>query len=69
MSSVQLVPGLYIHTVVLESPELGEHNSAELDFADYSSALNAGTLALAAADEQPYENEAADPVNDAGCAG
>ena len=46
-----------------------EHSSAECDFPDYAAALNAGTLALAAADEQPYENEAADPVGDADCSG
>jgi len=45
----------------------GEHSAADRDFHTYEAALNAGTLALAAADEQPYENEAADPVGDAGC--
>ena len=45
------------------------HSAAGCDFDDYEAALNAGTLALAAADEQPYENEAADPVGDADCAG
>lgn len=33
-------------------------------FSDYESALNAGTLALAAADDQAYKNESADPVGD-----
>ncbi|QHJ00138.1 hypothetical protein GT347_20420 [Xylophilus rhododendri] len=40
---------------------------AECYVGSYEAALNAGTLALAAADEQPYENEAADPVGDADC--
>ncbi|QHI99379.1 hypothetical protein GT347_16170 [Xylophilus rhododendri] len=44
------------------------HSHADCDFEDYASALNAGTLALAAADEQPYENEAAVPAGDADCA-
>ncbi|MCZ2498122.1 hypothetical protein GN316_15260 [Xylophilus sp. Kf1] len=44
-----------------------EHSAAGCDFDTYEAALNAGTLALAAADEQPYENEAADPVGDADC--
>lgn len=43
------------------------HSHAECEFDSYEAALNAGTLALAAADEQPYENEAADPVGDADC--
>ena len=43
------------------------HSHAECDYPDYESALNAGTLALAAADEQPYENEAADPVGEGDC--
>lgn len=44
------------------------HSSAECDFDTYEDALNAGTLALAAADGESYENEAADPVGDADCA-
>jgi len=43
------------------------HSHSECRFDDYEAALNAGTLALAAADEQPYENEAADP-DDCGAA-
>ena len=39
-----------------------QHSAAEEDFETYEAALNAGTLALAAADGEPYENEAADPV-------
>ena len=46
----------------------GEHSAADCDFDTYEAALNAGALALAAADVQPYENEAADPVGDADCA-
>jgi hypothetical protein len=45
------------------------HSHSDCEFDDYESALNAGTLALAAADEQPYENEAADPVGSADCGG
>ncbi len=44
------------------------HSAGDCGFDSYEAALNAGTLALAAADRQPYENEAADPVGDAGCA-
>lgn len=44
-----------------------EHSVADCDFAVYADALNAGTLALAKADGEPYENEAADPVGDADC--
>ena len=40
------------------------HSHSDCDFDSYAAALNAGTLALAAADEQPYENEAAEPVGD-----
>lgn len=40
------------------------HSHSDDVFADYESALNAGTLALAAADDQPYENECADPVGE-----
>ena len=36
---------------------------AECDFSNYADALNAGTLALAKADGESYENEAADPVS------
>jgi len=45
-----------------------EHSATACYFDTYESALNAGTLALAAADQEPYENEAADPVGDADCA-
>lgn len=45
------------------------HSAAECDFDTWAAALNAGTLALAAAEGQPYENEAADPVGDADCSG
>ncbi|CAN7751883.1 hypothetical protein LJR066_006709 [Acidovorax sp. LjRoot66] len=43
------------------------HSASECDFDSWASALDAGTLALAAAEGQPYENEAADPVGDADC--
>lgn len=41
--------------------------TAECEFEDWAAALDAGTLALAAAEGQAYENEAADPVGDADC--
>ena len=44
------------------------HSTSECDFDSYANALNAGTLALARLDGEPYENEAADPVGDADCA-
>jgi hypothetical protein len=43
------------------------HSAAECDFPKWGAALDAGTLALAAAEGQSYENEAADPVGDADC--
>ena len=45
------------------------HSATEFDFDSWAAALDAGTLALAHAEGQPYENEAADPVGDADCAG
>ena len=45
-----------------------EHSAADYDFETYYEALNAGMVALTAADEQPFENEATDPVGDADCA-
>jgi hypothetical protein len=61
------------HWVVLEEhPDGGgqftPHSAGECGFDSYEAALNAGTLALAAADGQPYENEATDSVGDADCA-
>ena len=44
-----------------------EHSVADSNFAGYADALNAGTLALAKADGESYENEAADPVGAAEC--
>ncbi len=44
-----------------------EHSASDCEFSEWSAALDAGTLALAAAEGQPYENEAADPVDDADC--
>lgn len=46
-----------------------EHTASECEFSEWGAALDAGTLALAAAEGQPYENEAADPVGDADCSG
>ncbi|MBV7541994.1 hypothetical protein [Acidovorax sp. sic0104] len=43
------------------------HSAADCDFQSWESALNAGTIALAHAEGQVYENEAADPVGDASC--
>lgn len=62
-------PGTF-HWVLLkiDGQVATSHSQSECAFEDYESALNAGTLALAAVDEQPYENEAADPVGDADCA-
>ena len=45
------------------------HSAADCDFDSWAAALDAGTWALAQAEGQPYENEAADPVGDADCAG
>jgi len=62
-------PGTF-HWVLLEVD--GRHvdplGSSTCQFDSYAAALNDGTVALAAADGQPYENEAADPVGDADCA-
>lgn len=46
-----------------------EHSASDCDFTDWAAALDAGTLALAAAEGRPYENEAADPVGNADCSG
>lgn len=46
-----------------------EHSASDCDFTDWAAALDAGTLALAAAEGRPYENEAADPVGDPDCSG
>lgn len=43
------------------------HSASECDFESWGAALDAGTLALAKAEGQAYENEAADPVGDADC--
>lgn len=43
------------------------HSESECDFDSWAAALDAGTLALAHAEGQAYENEAADPVGDAAC--
>lgn len=43
------------------------HSASQCDFDSWAAALDAGTLALAAVEGQPYENEAADPVGDADC--
>jgi hypothetical protein len=60
--------GTFRWTVVtVDGDRVSCHSAAECDFASYADALNAGTLALAKADGQPYENEAADPVGDADC--
>jgi len=58
--------------VVLEQEPLDahvfkHHSTSECDFDSWAAALDAGTLALAAAEGQAYENEAADPVGDADC--
>lgn len=45
------------------------HSASECDYDSWAAALDAGTLALAHAEGQPYENEAADPVSDADCSG
>ncbi|WPB58664.1 hypothetical protein [Xylophilus sp. GOD-11R] len=63
-------PGTY-RWVVMEPTDdalaFEPHSHAECDYPDYESALNAGTLALAAADGEAYENEAADPVGEGDC--
>jgi hypothetical protein len=62
-------PGTWRWTLLsLDHEVASEHSAAACDFATYADALNAGTVALAAADGQPYENEAADPVGYADCA-
>lgn len=53
--------------ITLDGTTTACHSAAECAFSSYADALNAGTLALANADGQPYENEAADPVGDADC--
>lgn len=60
--------------VILEQDEqdalvFKPHSAAECDFDSWGGALNAGTVALANAERQAYENEAADPVADADCSG
>jgi hypothetical protein len=52
--------------VTLDAPKFEEHSIADCDYDSYEAALNAGTLELARLDNEPYENEAADPVGD-GC--
>lgn len=54
--------------VELDGETVHPNSYSDSDYGTYADALNAGTLALAAADGQPYENEAADPVGDADCA-
>ena len=44
------------------------HEMSDCAFDTWADALNAGTVALARAEGQSYENEAADPVGDADCA-
>lgn len=58
--------------VVLEQEPLDAHifkphSASECEFDSWAAALDAGTLALAAAEGQAYENEAADSVGDADC--
>lgn len=63
----------YRWIVLAQEPDdagrFSEHSAAECAFDDWAAALDAGTVALAAAEAQPYENEAADPVGDADCSG
>ena len=65
--------GSYRWIVLAQDPhEAGvfhEHSTSECHYSDWGAALDAGTLALAAAEGQAYENEAADPVSDADCPG
>lgn len=62
-------PGAYRWVLVeIDGETVAPHSHAECHFDSYETALNAGTLALAAADGEEYENEAADPVGDADCA-
>lgn len=42
-------------------------DTADCDYATFADALNAGTIVLARAEDEPYENDAADPVGDANC--
>lgn len=61
------------HWVVLEQhPEhagtFTPHSAGDCGFDTFADALNSGTLGLAQAVGQPYENEAADPVGYAECA-
>jgi hypothetical protein len=60
-------PGTY-HWVILnvDGQKLEAAGSSSGEFTAYADALKAGTLALAAADGHAHENEAADPVGDAG---
>ncbi len=60
------------HWAVLEehpddSGTFTPYSGGECGFSTFADALNAGTLALARAEGEPYENEAADPVGDADC--
>lgn len=63
----------YRWVVLAQAPDdagtFREHSASECEFNDWGAALDAGTLALAAAEGQAYENEAADPVGDADCSG
>ena len=45
-----------------------QHSVAECNFSSFEDALNAGTVALARLEGQPYENEAVDPVGGTDCA-
>lgn len=71
--SLQVLPdndgGKTFRWVILKQDEheallFEEHSFAEEDFDRWADALNAGTVALARAEGQPYENEAADPVQE-----
>jgi hypothetical protein len=53
--------------VEIDGERVLPHSHAACGFDSYEAALNAGTLALAAADGEEFENEAADPVGDADC--
>ena len=63
-------PGTYRWSI-LELPvdglEFQAHSEAVFDFQTYADALDAGTLALATLNDEPDENEAADPLGDADC--
>lgn len=64
-------PSTFSWVVLEQDPEdaftFRPHSAADCEFEDWAAALDAGTLALAAAEGQAYENEAADPVGDADC--